>query len=197
MNTDKVMYIIPGYKHVPTNKAYIAIAKMLKNQGYRTILVKIPWKQTTISENTAYFLKQYKRIQTKKKYILGFSFGAMIAFIASTKVKTSGLILCSLSPYFKEDIAKVDTDWISSLTTQRYEDFLGLRCSILAKQIKTKQILMLYGAKETGALIKRVNKAYNQISSTHKYLFPIQGTEHNIGDKRYLYSINLATQTLL
>ncbi|MCL5438767.1 MAG: hypothetical protein M1268_02125 [Patescibacteria group bacterium] len=91
----------------------------------------------------------------------------MIAFIASTKVKVNGLILCSLSPYFKEDLSKLKDRWISPVMMQ---DFSSLHCIILAKRIKAKQIHMLYGTKETSLLISRVYQAYNQISSVNKYL---------------------------
>lgn len=192
----KAIFIIPGYKHKPKNRAYKAIAKMLKSEGYDPIPITIPWKQTTISENTDYFLKKYKKINTNKKYILGFSFGAMIAFIASTKVSSSGLILCSLSPYFKEDISKASNRMISSITTQRYQDFSKLHCATLAKKIKAKQILMLYGAKEEKSLIKRVTQAFYQISLRRKYLILIEETEHDIGDKRYLYKIHQIAKKL-
>ena len=173
------IFIIPGFKHRPTNKAYKEIAKILKSEGYLPILITIPWKQTTISENTEYFLKKYKKVNSKKKYILGFSYGAMIAFIASTKVEVSGLILCSLSPYFKEDISSSP-----------------LHCATLAKQIKAKQILLLYGAKEEKSLRKRVADAYDKISSAHKYLIPILEAEHNIGDRRYLNKIHQIAKEL-
>lgn len=189
----KAVFVIPGFKHSPKNKAYKEIAKILKKEGYRPILVNIPWKQTTISQNTELFLKKYKKINTGKKYILGFSFGAMIAFIASTKVSVSGLILCSLSPYFKEDLSERR---ISSINKERFLDFSNLHCKTLAKQIKAKQIHMLYGAKEERSLKRRVNEAFDQISSAHKYLIPIKETEHNIGDKKYLNKIHQITKQL-
>lgn len=192
----KTVFIIPGYKHQPQNKAYKTIARMLKSEGYSPISIKIPWKQTTISQNTDYFLKKYKKINSRKKYILGFSFGAMIAFLASTKVSVSGLILCSLSPYFKEDLLKLDNDWSSSLMSQRYQDFSSLRCSRLTKQTKTKEIHMLYGLNEEKLLIKRVTRVYRQISLKRKYLIPIQETEHNIGDRRYLHTIHQVAREL-
>ena len=175
----KTVFIIPGFKQKPTSRAYKTISKILKSEGYFPVLVSIPWKKSTISENTEFFLKKYKKIDTKKKYILGFSFGAMIAFLASTKVRTAGLILCSLSPYFKEDISSSP-----------------LRCTTLAKQTKAKQIHLLYGTRETKSLITRVTDAFDNINSTRKYLIPIQKTEHNIGDKRYLRTILQATRDL-
>ncbi|RJQ36944.1 hypothetical protein C4559_04405 [Candidatus Microgenomates bacterium] len=192
----KIIYIIPGYRHKPANKAYKEIAKILKNEGYSPVLINISWKQTTISENTRYFLKEYKKINSRKKYILGFSYGAMIAFLASTKVAVSGLILCSLSPYFKEDFAKTKNKLISSITVNRYEDFLSLESTTLVKQIKAKKILLLYGVKEAKPLIKRVNETYDQILSLNKYLIPIKETDHNIGDRRYLNTIHQVAKGL-
>lgn len=193
MITQKSVFIIPGFRHKPTNIAYKRIAAMLKKQGYTPIPVTIPWKQTTISQNTEYFLKRYRKVNTKNKYILGFSFGAMIAFLAATKVKTAGLILCSLSPYFKEDMAKLRIN----KTSIRNQDFTTLNFSALAKLIKTKRILMLYGAKETKALINRVTNGFKQIASKQKYLIQIQKTEHDIGSIRYLQTLHLATKELL
>lgn len=197
MNSKKTILIIPGFRHSPLQHAYKTLSKTLKKEGYYPIVVKIPWKKTTISENTEYFLKVYKSIRRKEKYILGFSYGAMIAFIASTKVSTKGLILCSLSPYFKEDVSKKHFKEISNVTPLRYEDFRHLSCDILAKKVKAKHVLMLYGDKESPLLIKRVTQAFKHISTKEKYLVPIKKTEHNISDKRYLRTIHFATQHLL
>lgn len=197
MIQEKIVFVIPGFRHSPKNRAYKEIAKILKSEGYIPIVITIPWKQTTISENTEHFLKEFKKINSKKKYILGFSFGAMIGLIASTKVEVRGLILCSLSPYFKEDISKVKNNLFSEIMTQRYQDFSKLHCATLVKQIKAKQILMLYGEKETKSLIKRVTEAFEQISSANKSLIPIKKTEHDIGDKKYLYSIHQLTKELI
>ncbi len=191
----KTIFIVPGYKHKPSNKAYKIITSMLKSDGHRPISVSIPWKQTTISENTEYFLKKYKRIRARNKYILGFSFGAMIAFLASTKVSASGLILCSMSPYFKEDLSKVNSN-DSVLRRLRYEDFSKLNSAALAKEIKAKQILMMFGDKEEKSLIKRVTKTYRQLVTPYKRLITVRETDHNIGNKRYLHSIHHIFKTL-
>lgn len=166
---------------------------MLKKQGYRTIVVPLPWKDTTISQNSELFLKKYKKITSQQKYILGFSFGAMIALLASTKVRSKGLILCSLSPYFQEDFAAVKRSFVSD---KMKEDFLTLSSQILAQKTKTKQILMLYGTLEPKALIRRVTNTFNQITSNHKFLLPIQATEHDLGNKRYLSTLHQATRHL-
>lgn len=196
MSAKKTIFIIPGYRHVPTNKAYQSLSAILKGEDYEPILVTIPWKKTTISENTAYFLKTYNKIKTKKKYILGFSFGAMIAFLAATKISVDGLILCSLSPYFKEDVAQQKFRSRSPIQADRYEDFSKLHFGTLAKQLKAKKIHLLYGSKEARSLIRRVNEAFEQIVLEEKFVQRIKATDHNIGDKRYLKTIHQIAKTL-
>lgn len=205
MKEKKLTFIIPGFRHTPTSKAYKKVASILKAAGHKPISIKIPWKERTISENTSYFLDQYKRKMTtkgqktkkQKTYFLGFSFGAMIAFLASTKVKVDGLILCSLSPYFKEDLPKTKRHLRSTLQESRYEDFAQLRCSKLTKKIKAKKILMLYGSKESKPLIRRVMKTYKQITSKRKYLLSIQDAEHDINNAQYLRTIHHITTQFL
>lgn len=192
----KVVFIIPGFRQSPASTAYKKLAKILKNEGYHPILVKIPWKNSTISENAEFFMKRFKKTEAAKKYILGFSYGAMIAFLVSTKVRTSGLILCSLSPYFKEDISSIKTRGTSILMRQRYDDFSKLHCSTLSKKIKTKQVVMLYGTLEARSLIRRVTDTFGKIEGKNKKLISIKKTDHNIGDKKYLQVIHATTQTL-
>lgn len=193
----KVIFIIPGYRQKITSKAYVRLSEMFTVEGYTPILVDIPWKNTTISENTAYFLKVYRSVKSQEKYILGFSYGAMIAFIAATKISVYGLILCSLSPYFNEDISKKRTAAQTTLMRMRYKDFLTFHAESLSKMIKAKRIVMLYGKQESRVLIKRVRLTFNQISSTNKHLISISKTEHEIGNKKYLDKIHEISRDLI
>jgi|SRR5581483_4088819 len=186
--TTKTVFVIPGFRQKTTNRAYTKLAKILKAQGYSPILINLSWKNTSILKQTEKFLKEYKKIKTRRKYILGFSFGAMIAFIASTKVSPSGIILCSLSPFFKEDL--------SQKMLSKHSDFSKLNCKNLAKKIKAKKILMLYGTREERSLKKRTTTAFSLISSKRKYLIPIRKTEHDIGNINYLSTISQLTKSL-
>lgn len=191
----KTIFIIPGFRQSATSHAYKKLALLLKDEGYSPVPVKIPWKNSTILDNTKYFLRKYKKIKAREKYILGFSYGAMIAFIAGTKVKSNGLILCSLSPYFKEDIDGRTKLATSKLAQSRYDDFLKLKCQDLAKQLKSKQVLMLYGSHEARSLIKRVTSAFHEIPSENKLLVKIKKGDHYIASKRYLHAIFHSTQS--
>lgn len=195
MPKKRPIFIIPGFRQTPTNKAYREISKLLISEGFTPVLMSIPWEKTTISKNTEYFLKEYKRSRSRKKNILGFSYGAMIAFLAATKVDVDTLILCSLSPYFQEDVIQKRVPR-SPIQADRYEDFSKLNSQDLAKKIKARQILMLYGSREAKELVKRVTQTFDNISLSKKQLLKIKKTEHNIGDKRYLQTIQQIAQTL-
>ncbi len=192
----KVIFVIPGFEESVLADGYREVEKIIKAEGYMPVLVDVSWDGTTVSENTEKFLKVYNNIEADKKYILGFSFGAMIAFLASTKVEVTGLILCSLSPYFSEDLPKIGKYWTPS-TLKRYQDFAGLSCNVLAKQLKTQQVLMLYGEEEDKSLVNRVRDAFEKINLSNKYLVPITGAEHNIGDARYLLRIHQVAHRLV
>ncbi|MBI2443003.1 MAG: hypothetical protein HYV40_03810 [Candidatus Levybacteria bacterium] len=193
----KTIFIIPGFKHHPKQRAYKTIAKILESEGYAPIPITIPWARASIFDGTEHFLKEYKKVNAKRKYILGFSFGAMIAFLASTRVSTKGLILCSLSPYFSEDAgSNILMRRLPSNKKRYYREFAHLLSATLAKKIKTEQILMLYGAKEEKSLIKRVTETFEQISSKDKFLIAIKETDHDIGSRRYLNKIHQIAKVL-
>lgn len=122
--------------------------------------------------------------------MFGFSLGAMIAFLAATRVEVGGLILCSLSPYFKEDLENLKRENGSALKKRRYRDYSKLDCATLAKRIRARQIFMFYGKKEARSLINRVQNAFDGMIAFDKYLIPVQNTGHNIADARYLETIH-------
>lgn len=188
---DKCIFIIPGYRQSPYSRAYVAIMEALIKKNFIVIPVETSWNNKTISENTAEFIELFNSTEGSKKYILGFSYGAMIAFIAASKIKTDGLILCSLSPFFSEDISKPNS--FSKLNLKRYSDFSKLNSGQLAKKLKTKKVFMLYGAREAKELIKRVKTVFENIDKKNKYLLSIKNTDHDIADKKYLNKILEAT----
>ncbi|MGE5042015.1 MAG: hypothetical protein ACM3IJ_03870 [Candidatus Levyibacteriota bacterium] len=196
MAEEKAIFIIPGYRQRPTQKAYRQLAQILKAEGYHPILVSIPWANTTISQNAEFFLKKLSRSKATEKYILGFSYGAMIALVASTRVKTDGLILCSLSPYFSEDLTTKKTPK-TKLMQKRYEDFTKMQCSELSSKVKTNKVLLLYGQEEAAVLVNRVKTAFGQVKTKKKYLIKVAGAEHEIGNKNYLSTIHFASKTIL
>lgn len=201
MKRTKIVFIIPGFRHKISQKGYVDVKKRLKSEGYTVVSVAIPWRSSTIVENTDFFLKKYQEKITKYAalkdvYLFGFSYGALIAFLAATKIPVKGLILCSLSPFFKEDLPKNLPKNVSVLQEKRYGAFATLSSGKLAKKIKAKNVCMLYGEKESVRLIQRTKLAFSALASKKKYLFSIQNTQHNIADTKYISAIHFATSFL-
>ena len=112
----KIAYIIPGFKEsYLTKKGYEKVGEFFKERGIEPIQIDINWEYQNpgrFRDFLAQFLKQYKRRKDAEIYLLGFSFGAVIAFLAEQKIKPRVLILCSLSPYFEEDLSKARPRWV-------------------------------------------------------------------------------------
>lgn len=197
MKGQNFIFIIPGFRQKPTQKVYKQLSSLLKTRGFTPIVVPVDWRQKTISENSEYFLKMYKKIPSSRKYVLGFSYGAMIAFVSATKLPVQGLILCSLSPYFKEDLDNLSRSEYSTLPELYYQDFSKLQFNTLSKKIKAKKLFMIFGMKEELPLIIRSIDTFHTISAESKYLIAIRNTYHNISDKKYLRAISYISHEIL
>ncbi|HSD98585.1 MAG TPA: hypothetical protein VLB73_02710 [Patescibacteria group bacterium] len=198
----KIVFLIPGFRHKIGQKGYSLLRKTLVSEGFRVVPIAVPWKGSTITDNTTFFLKKYNEklaklsLLSKDVYLLGFSYGALVAFLAATKIPVRGLVLCSLSPFFKEDLPKTLPKNSSALQIIRHKTFASLYSNKLAKKIKAKSVCMLYGEKESTVLINRSKKTFRAIASKKKYLFSIQKTDHAISDKKYINAIQFATTFL-
>ena len=142
-----IAFILPGFKHSPYRKIYKEVMKLFRARNIDTFPVNVDWKYKTISQNVQEFLRVYDKVNVDKKYVFGFSYGAVISFLASTKVKPTAQILCSLSPYFKEDLPSIFKSWKKGIGKRRLENFSKLTASKLCSQIKAETFL-LYGKKE-------------------------------------------------
>ncbi|HVT01384.1 MAG TPA: alpha/beta hydrolase [Patescibacteria group bacterium] len=185
MARGRTIFIIPGFRQNPKSTTYKRVARLFEKEGFRVVSIEIRWKNKTISQTVEDFIEVYKSFKYEEKYILGFSYGAMIAFIAGTKIKSDGLILCSLSPFFSEDLKTNKSR--SIIMKKRYTDFAKLRADLLSKKLKTKKVLMLYGTQEATSLIKRVKNTFENID-TEKTLIKIK-SDHEIGSTRYINTI--------
>lgn len=182
-----VVFIIPGYKHLTSQPEYQKIGDFFIQKGIDPIYVDISWERSVISENLDFSLQKFNQTKADRKYILGFSFGAVISLLASTKVKIDGQILCSLSPYFKEDLPKLKKWWVVFIGKRRYADFFRLEANILASMVNTETVLV-YGSEETKFVEHRALEVYKRIKSK-KSLVIVDGAKHDLSDPEYLASL--------
>lgn len=191
----RVAFIIPGYKFSTSQSEYQQIGSYFESVHIEPIYIEVKWGRTVITESLKSFLKIYQNTQADEKYILGFSFGAIIAFLASSQVQFKAQILCSLSPYFKEDLPKIKKWWARFLGKRRYADFYALEANKLVTSVRTPTFL-LYGSDESHLVAERAQETFNELQ-TSKKIIPIQGVKHDVSNVRYLNTINSVIKTLI
>ncbi len=184
----KIIYIIPGYAEShKRQKAYHKVANLFLADGFTVEQININWhkrKPRQFSHYVEQFLRQYKRPRNAKIYILGFSYGAVTAFLSEPKTQPTALILCSLSPYFEEDIEKLSGKWLRWWRREfKNSDY---PFNQLGHKIKSKTFLIC-GDKELSRLVRRVRIARRMIPKSS--LFIAKNAHHNMAQKGYLHAI--------
>lgn len=191
----KVAYILPGYGQSSVRgPAYIKIAKFFEARGIKPISVKIEWRKNKpekFSEYVQQFLKQYKKQKNTLTYVLGFSYGANIALLAAPKAKPNMLILCSLSPYFEEDLKTIKSTWFRWWRKNFIESDYSF--DKLAQKIKNKTTLLI-GEHEDISSIKRAKDAKRKLLDSR--LIAVKNGLHKIGQKEYIKAVEKVVSTL-
>lgn len=146
-------------------------------------MISIEWQRKTMSQYVEQFLEQYKKHKTEQNYFLGFSYGAMICFIVSAQVPVDTQILCSLSPFFAEDITKMKKSWVKEIGKKRTEDFKQIDAQQIITNIKARTIF-LRGEKELKEVAESSNRIYPNLHCS-KELYIVANAKHDIGDQNY------------
>jgi len=91
----------------------------------------------------------YNTSKTEINYILGFSYGAVITFLAANILRPKKIYLCSLSPDFQEDIP-VMKKWIKVyIGKRRLKAANSINARDIAKELKIPSVVF-YGEGEGG-----------------------------------------------
>lgn len=118
MSSRKTFFIIPGFKQKAGDKSFLWLERFLKGRGFIVVKVPITWERRIMGDYVEDFIKVYKKHQTEENYILGFSYGAVIALLSANAVKPKKIYLCSLSPDFREDVSSM-TPWLKKYVGKR------------------------------------------------------------------------------
>lgn len=187
----KICFLLPGGWEHTNQKRYTDIKQVLKRSGFTVVPVNQQWKYRTMSHWRQQFIDTYTKKARADDYIcaLGFSFGAFIALIASDELRIDTLILCSLSPYFKEDMSELKKlarelgiDAEKALGKRRMADFRA-RLFRHMPQRPACHTFLLYGESEPVAVVKRAKAAHQTLQDTTLIAVPEAG--HDITDPTY------------
>lgn len=143
----KKIFIIPGFKQKATDKSFVWLKKFLIAKGFGVSLVPIAWERRTMTDYAAEFESFYKKHNATDNYVLGFSYGAVIAFITANKLKPKKIYLCSLSSDFKEDVRSMKRGIVKYIGKRRISDSLTRSGKKIAKDLIVPAVVF-YGEKE-------------------------------------------------
>ena len=168
----------------------VLLKNRLEAMGYRVVLTDISWRRKTLSRFAKEFEKFYLANKTTHNIIIGNSFGAVVALLASPVLMPDKLYLCSLSAFFKEDRSeRLDSDDIRRFGIQRMQDLWSLSFSETAEKYSHLglDITVIYGEKEKvmhPLLVKRCQQAVAALSGAR--LIELPGASHSMGDHMYI-----------
>src|SRR3989344_389943 len=187
----KVVFVIPGYgEKKSSRRAYAHIENAFKKRGYKTFVAPVTWLRHTMSDYVVEFVTFARsKIKRGDRIVMqGFSFGAVIALMSAHEIMTNNLLLCSLSPFFKQDLAATRRTWKSAdkvMGKARMKDLARLDFGRFTKP--GGRVTLLLGAKEVGTVEQRVKDAHKRIKGSKLVVIP--GAKHDIGNPDYLTAI--------
>ena len=181
---DKTIIIIPGFGESVEDSTYSTIKKEIRDLGYNVVFHQPKWKRNTIKKWLSDFKEFLKKFEKVKPTILGFSFGAYITIISAKDFKFSKMILCSLSPYFKDDIKNLPPVVYKILGQKRIADFKNYD---FPKNLDIPT-MFLVGDKDINIVIQRSISAYKKYKGDRK-IIKIKGAEHDLNNKNYIDEI--------
>jgi pimeloyl-ACP methyl ester carboxylesterase len=169
---------------------------MLRAKGYRVVPVTVSWNRTVMSDFVEQFVRFYHQHKGSYNVVIGNSFGAYAAFMAAPRLKPDEIVLCSLSPYFTEDLHQYKDSYVIRLFgKRRLKDFKTISANKIASEINKKHIkaTLLYGQKEQRYypnLVARVKQTAAQLNNSK--LIEVPGAGHSMRGPAYIKGLEAA-----
>jgi len=181
----KTMFIIPGFKESVTDSSYKNLKKFFESKNYQVKLVPISWDYKTMSDYIQQFEDFYDKNKSESNHVLGFSYGAVIAFSSAEELGIKKLYLCSLSPDFSEDVMGMQ-DWIKKyIGVRRLKDCLTRSGREIAKTL-TVPTVIFYGQKEATEFPQMLKRTLETQKLAKKVrVIEVKGAPHDISHPAY------------
>jgi pimeloyl-ACP methyl ester carboxylesterase len=195
----KVAIVIPGFKdHVRDgrgHRTYEPLLRDLNGAGYVIVAITVTWAYRTMDDWLSEVEKQIEGIDTKDALLIGFSYGAMIASVLATRHAFGRVFLCSLSPYFAEDVPKLRVSWLAMAGKRRIEVFKKLRFADIVKNYKARETVVFAGTSEMARRKAPLLKERGQAAAAtlpHARFVAVVGAGHDISQPSYAAAIKAA-----
>lgn len=185
----KKIFLIPGFKQKVNDTCFLWLKKFLKENNLNVLMVPIDWNYKTMADYVAEFKKFYSKNKGDNNYIIGFSYGAVIALMTTEDLKPNKIYLCSLSPDFKEDLIEMKP-WILRYIGKRRINEIKKRSGIkIAKELSIPTIIF-YGEKEAEKfpdIKKRCEETARYAKNTK--LVIVKNAPHDISHPEYITAL--------
>lgn len=185
----KKIFIIPGFRTQATDDEYAWLISYSKENGFDPIVVPVKWSRTTVTRNIEDFILFYERHKAQESYVLGFSYGAVIALLSANRIKANLFLLCSLSPAFKEDLLPIDISLQKYIGKNRYDDLSKYSAVKAATQLVSKTFIF-FGEKEALVYPKLLKRCQQTAHLAKKAsLIKVKDAGHQINHISYKTAI--------
>jgi len=195
----KTAFVIPGFNisASASDSKYVELKNAIKAKGYKVVPVSFAWNRTTISQYADKFVDFYNKYKGTENVVVGNSYGAMVTFLTTPILKPNRAFLCSLSPFFKEDLHKHKKEqMIRRFGKRRVIDMETLSAAQTAKQINSTntEVILFYGEQEKKLYPSLVSRAKNTASVLRNgQVIEIPDAPHSFRNSLYIQAI---TKTL-
>ena len=169
------IYYIPGWGETKNFKYSKKIIQALEKNGEVIPIKYISKKGTNPSRNIEMILEQIKK-PTKNDILIGFSVGALYAYIISTQIKFKKVIICSIPPVLEKDLDVFSKKEVSFLFSKKeIEEFHKI------KYAKPKSpAIFICGEKENKETIEKTKWLAKKFKSKS---IIVKNTDHNLNNK--------------
>ncbi|HSE61481.1 MAG TPA: alpha/beta hydrolase [Candidatus Saccharimonadales bacterium] len=148
----KTAIVIPGFKQQvangPGSRMFQPLLGDLKAAGYEVVPIAITWDRQDIVAWAAEAERQISQLELPRCLLIGFSFGAMTAAVLATRHVFGRVFLCSLSPYFAEDVPRARSTWLAMAGKRRIETFSKLHFAEVVRDYKPHHTTVFLGTWE-------------------------------------------------
>lgn len=196
----KTAFLIAGFNmnRSAADDEYDELRKTIASRGYNVVPVPFTWNYTTVSQYVDKFVDFYEKHKGDNNIVIGNSYGAMVAFLSAPKIVPDRILLCSLSPYFKEDKDKTTKEYRIRRFGKRRDNAMD---QLSAKQTASginktvTEVTMLYGEQEKVVyphLVERVICTSKDLENVR--LVEVPEAPHPFRDPAYVRGVGLALE---
>lgn len=178
--------IVPGFGEDIHNASYRKIIHFFKDKRIHAELVHITWKHNTISDFILQVMKECRKHSKSRIYLMGYSYGAFIAFLTAPFIGPHRLFLCSPSPFFKEDVRDLEPSLLRFLGKRRLKEIQKISLRAWSKFIPPHAVITV-GSEEHPQVVHRAKHAHQLLRGS--LLRIVRGADHKLNDPAYIKTI--------